>query len=139
MQTYKAQQNLVSYFKNFSSLVDAENYFYSALGNDCTVELASPQDQIPVVTPVERLQTDIEFGNQLINTFLEDNRNYGYISLDESIVLLNKFNNIEKLCRLGSIKDVQTLMQNVITDNIFTQERKDKYLQMITNYLNSYL
>jgi hypothetical protein len=91
------------------------------------------------LTPLQKLPLDIEFGTQLINIFLEDNRTFGYISIEDSITLLNKFNDIEKLCRLGSIKDVQTLMQNVITDNIFTQERKDKYLQMITDYLNSYL
>ena len=138
MQTYKIYKDFWACFKNFNSLEDAQIYADS-LGSGYIAELASPEDQIPILTPTERLPLDIDFGNQLINTFLEDNRNYGYISIQDSITLLNKFNDIEKLCRLGSIKDVQTLMQNVIVDNIFTQERKDKYLQMITDYLNSYL
>lgn len=138
MKTYKIYKNNWAYFKNFNSLEDAQIYADS-LGSGYIAELASPEDQIPILTPTERLPLDIDFGNQLINTFLEDNRNYGYISLEESIVLLNKFNNIEKFCRLGAIKDAEYLMLNVSTDNIFTQERKNKYLQMITNYLNSYL
>jgi hypothetical protein len=138
MKTYKIYKDFWACFKNFNSLEDAQIYADN-LGLGYIAELALPEDQIPVLTSLQKLPLDIDFGNQLINTFLEDNRNYGYISIQDSITLLNKFNDIEKLCRLGSIKDVQTLMQNVIVDNIFTQERKDKYLQMITNYLNSYL
>lgn len=139
MKTYKAQKDYISYFKNFGSLQDAENYFYLNLGNDYIISLADDNEQIPILTPIQRLQLDIDFGNQLINSFLEDNRNYGYISLQDSMILLEKFNNIEKLSRLGAIRDVKVLMENVVVDNIFTQERKDKYLGMIINYLNSYV
>lgn len=140
MKTYKAYKDLISYFKNFNSLEDAELYFYEKLDNTYTIILAPDNEQISDFNPTseQRLPIDIDFGNQLINQFLLDNREMGYISIQDSIILLNKFNDIEKLSRLGAIKDVKILMQNVIVDNIFTQERKDKYIQMISDYLNSY-
>jgi hypothetical protein len=138
MQTYKIYKDYWACFKNFNSIEDAQIYADS-LGLGYIAELALPEDQIPILTPAQRLVFDIDFGTQLINTFLEDNRIFGYISIQDSIILLNKFNDIEKLCRLGAIRDVEVLMQNVIIDNIFTQERKDKYLQMIVDYLNSFL
>lgn len=137
MITYKIYKGDWICFKNFKTIFDAEIYA-SELGQGYSVILADPQDQIPVLTPQQRLPLDIDFGSQLINQFLIDNREVGFISIQDSITLLNKFNDIEKLCRLGAIKDVLMLMQNVVTDNIFTQERKDKYLQMINDYLNSY-
>lgn len=137
MQTYKIYKDSWACFKNFNTIEDAEIYA-NELGQGYTVIIADPQDQIPVLTLEQRLPLDIDFGNQLINQFLLDNREVGYISIEDSITLLNKFNDIEKLSRLGAIKDVLILMQNVVTDNIFTQVRKDKYLQMINDYLNSY-
>lgn len=140
MKTYKAFKDSISYFKNFNSLQEAELYFYENLDNTYSVIIAPDNEQISDFnpTPEQRLPIDIDFGNELINQFLLDNREIGNISLQDSINLLNKFNDIEKLSRLGAIKDVQLLMQNVVTDNIFTQIRKDKYLQMINNYLNSF-
>lgn len=137
MKTYKIYKDNWACFKNFNSTEDAQIYA-NELGQGYTVIIADPQDQIHVLTLEQRLPLDIQFGNQLINQFLLDNREIGYISIQDSITLLNKFNDIEKLSRLGAIKDVLLLMQNVVTDNIFTQVRKDKYLQMINNYLNSY-
>ena len=138
MPTYKIYKGLNSLYNNFDSLELAEQWTLENYDNTWTVVLASDNEQIVPLTIEDRLPFDIEFGHQLINEFLKDNRAYGYISIEDSINLLNKFNDIEKLSRLGAIKDVELLMQNVTTDQIFTEARKLKYLQMITDYLNNY-
>ena len=138
MKTYKIYKDQNSIFNNFNTLEEAEAWALENYDNTWAVELASENQQITPLTIERRLPLDIDFGYQIIGEFLKDNRLYGYIPIQDSINLLNKFSDIEKLCRLGAIKDVQTLMQAVIVDDIFTQERKDKYLSMITEYLNYY-
>jgi hypothetical protein len=138
MKTYKIYKDQNSIFNNFNTLEEAETWALENYDNTWAVELASENQQITPLTIERRLPLDIDFGYQIIGEFLKDNRLYGYIPIQDSINLLNKFSDIEKLCRLGAIKDVQTLMQAVIVDDIFTQERKDKYLSMITEYLNYY-
>jgi hypothetical protein len=138
MKTYKIYKGLDSVFHNFNSLAEAEQFVIDNYDNTWSVVLASDSEQITPLTIEDRLPFDIDFGHQIINEFLLDNRLHGYISIQDSINLLNKFSDIEKLSRLGAIKDVEILMQNVIVDDIFTQARKDKYLAMITEYLNYY-
>lgn len=84
-----------------------------------------------------QLQEDITFGNDLINEFLLDNRNITpSVTTEESIQLSTALSDLEKLARLGDIKTVQLLVNNLKTDGrLITQERKDKYIQMILSYL----
>lgn len=138
MKTYKIHKGLDSLYHNFNSLTEAQNWTLTNYDSSWSVELAKDNEQITPISIEDRLPFDIDFGHQVINEFLKDNRLHGQISIQESINLLNKFSDIEKLCRLGAIKDVQVLMESIVVDNIFTQVRKDKYLLMINNYLNSY-
>ena len=139
MQTYKITDTdnpFWGLYKNFVSLQDAQTYT-NTLGSTFSVELASPEYQIPEPTPEEKLKNDIEFGNQLIDIFLLDNRLITpSVTSVESLQLLNQFQDIEKLASLGDIKSVQVLLNQVNIDNrLFTQERKDKYMGMINSYL----
>lgn len=93
-------------------------------------------------TPAERtkediLIEDIQFGNSLINKFLTENREITpTITPYESLELLNKFSNVEKLSSLGDIKSVKLILNNIsVDDRLFTQERKEAYLQTIDTYL----
>lgn len=138
MKTYKISKNSETIYHNFNSLEEAQQWTSDNYDNTWIVSLATENEQLKPLTIEYRLPYDIEFGNQLINEFLKDNRLHGYISIEDSISLLGKFSDIEKLCRLGAIKDVEYLMQNIVVDNVFTQVRKDKYLQMISEYLNYY-
>jgi len=127
-----------SALKNFNSLQDAQT-FTNNLGSTFSVELASNQEQIPKPTPQQKLQNDIQFGSQLIEMFLLDNRLINpIVTPSESIQLLTQFETTEKLARLGDITSVKTLLENMTTDpRLFTDERKNKYLLMINNYINS--
>ena len=139
MQTYKITDSNNPFwrtYKNFVNLQDAETYTNN-LGNTFSVELASPEYQIPQPTPEEKLKNDIDFGSKLIETFLLDNRLITpSVTEQESVFLLNQFNSIERLAKLGDIKSTKILLEQTQTDvRIFTQERKDKYLTQINNYL----
>lgn len=89
------------------------------------------------LTQKEKLQIDIEFGNYLIESFLLDNRLIiPIVTPSESLQLLSEFNNIEKLASLGDIKSVKLLLNGITVDNrLFTQDRKDKYMELINKHL----
>jgi hypothetical protein len=92
---------------------------------------------IPIVKSIEdKLDMDLEFGLKIIKDFLLDNRKINNISEVDSISLSIKFDKIEKLARLGDIKTIKVLMLNLEVDEIFTQERKDKYLLAIQEHLD---
>jgi hypothetical protein len=140
MQTYKAQQDQFTYFNNFLDLQAAKTYYDSVLIGDYDLSLASDSEQILPITSEQKLKLDKEFGNYLIDLFLLDNRLITpVITSIESLQLLNQFEVIEKLANLGDIKSVNVLLQNIQTDiRLFTQDRKQKYLELIQNYINSY-
>ena len=89
-----------------------------------------------VITSTDKLKADKIFCSNLIDTFLIDNRDFPLAFTPEiSLGLMQKFAPIKALCEVGDIKIVKALMSGVVTDSVFTQERKEKYLQMINNYL----
>lgn len=140
MQTYKiTDTNNVSWIllRNFDNLQSAQ-LFAENLGNNYSAEISD--EQIPSITLEQKLQNDIKFGNELIKTFLLDNRYIEpTVTPNESLELLNKFNDIQKLASLGDIKSVQILLNSIQTDlRLFTIERKEKYILMISNYLEQY-
>jgi len=135
MTTYKISKDNWSTYQNFNTLLECETWVSQILGEGYTIEV-SPE-QIPEPTLEEKLQNDIEFGSQLIETFLLDNRLITpSVTEQESVMLLNQFNSIERLAKLGDIKSTKILLEQTQTDvRIFTQERKDKYMGMINSYL----
>lgn len=140
MQTYKiTDTNNVSWtlLRNFDNLQSAQ-LFAENLGNTYSAKISD--EQIPSITLEQKLQNDIKFGNELIKTFLLDNRYIEpTVTPNESLKLLNKFNDIQKLASLGDIKSVQILLNSIQTDlRLFTIERKEKYILMISNYLEQY-
>jgi hypothetical protein len=92
-------------------------------------------DPIPTPTPAEIVQMNVEFGNSLVNMFMVDNAEIGVIPESESLALLAKFQQVLPLAQLGSIKVVSELLPTLTTDAYFTQTRKDKYINLIAQYL----
>lgn len=136
MTTYRIYKNDWSTYKNFNTSQDCETWMLTNLGDDYEYMISS--EQIPEPTTEAKLENDKQFGQYLIDKFLIENRNFTpTINENESLYLLNKFSNIEKLARFGDIKSVNALMQNIDVDmRLFTQERKDEYLQIINSHLN---
>lgn len=82
------------------------------------------------------LQLDKDFGNILLDEFLKDNRILPVAFTPSiSLQLLQTFAPIKALAEVGDIKNVKAILSTIPTDNIYTQERKDKYIQMCNNHL----
>lgn len=85
---------------------------------------------------IDKFYLDMEFGQKLINEFLIDNRNSAKaFSPQESIALLKQFEYIKELCYLGDIKSVLILLDIAEANDVFTQERKSKYIEMAKKHL----
>lgn len=89
-------------------------------------------------TSEERYYKDMEFGERLVKEFLMDNRNSVIAFTPEtSLNLLNKFAGVEALCRLGDVQNVRVILPMIEVDTVFTQERKNKYVAMVEEYMVS--
>lgn len=137
MTTFKIEKDLITYFKNFNTLQDAETYTLEVLGVGWTVTVS--EEQITPLTPQQQLESDIFFGKNMIQLFLIDNRELGVIPVSEQLIQLDKFKDINTLLGVGALKASYDLITITSTDQYFTQQRKDKYLNEISNYLlNNY-
>lgn len=87
---------------------------------------------------INRTIRDIDFGRQLLFEFLKDNRATPQsFTTSVNLALLQKFSSTKAFAEVGDIKTCKTLLENTEIDSIFTQSRKDKYIQMCTDYLNT--
>ena len=137
MTTFKIEKDLITYFKNFNTLQDAETYTLEVLGIGWTVTVSV--EQIMSLTPQQQLESDIFFGKNMIQQFLIDNRELGTIPVSDQLIQLDKFKDINTLLGVGALKASYDLITITSTDQYFTQQRKDKYLNEISNYLlNNY-
>jgi len=130
MDYYKIFKGLWSLIKQFENLTDAQ-IFADTLGAGYTAEFY--QEYTPP-TIQERLQSDLDFGAHLIYIFVEDNRIMG-ITSEQSETVLVKFRDILAFSQTGAITSIQTYLPLISTDDVFTPERKDKYIQMINEYV----
>lgn len=137
MTTYKISKENWSTLQNFNTLQDCEDWVINTLGVGYTITISD--EQILPITPEEKLEMDLQFGDYLIKQFLNDNRLIiPTVTPSESLQLLSEFDNIEKLARFGDIKSVSILLNAITVDNrLFTQERKDKYMNQINSHINN--
>jgi len=133
MNYYKITKGTYSVLKRFDTLAKAQA-FADTLGDGYTAEFYAPY--VPL-TLQERLDLDLEFGQHLIYVFVEDNRIMAITSAQSEGVLV-KFRDILSFAQTGAITSIATYLPLISVDDVFTRERKDKYVQMITNYLNQF-
>ena len=130
MNYYKIIKGLYSVIKRFDTLEEAQA-FADTLGDGYTAEFYAPY--VPL-TLQERLNSDLQFGQELIYVFVEDNR-IMEITSEQSEQVLVKFRDILAFAQTGAVTSIQTYLPLIPVDDVFTQERKDKYIQMISDYL----
>lgn len=82
-----------------------------------------------------RVIQDKAKGMEIIDLFLSENKLLK-INLEQNIVLLTKFMPIKSLLELGDITSAHALTIGLDTDNIFTPERKTRYLLLMAKHLN---
>jgi len=130
MDYYKIYKDQWSLIKQFATLEDAQ-VFADTLGTGYTAEFYKAYTP-PTIQ--QRLNMDLNFGSHLVYIFVEDNRVMD-ITPEQSEAVLVKFRDILAFAQTGAITSIQTYLPLIPTDDVFTQQRKDKYVQMITDYL----
>lgn len=130
MDYYKIYKDYWEVIQKFESL-DAAQAFADSLGEGYTAEYYAPYTP---PTLQERLSMDLQFGQDLVYVFVEDNRIMD-ITPAQSEAVLVKFRDILAFAQTGAITSINTYLPAIPVDEVFTQERKDKYMQMISGYL----
>lgn len=130
MDYYKIYKDQWSLIKQFATLENAQA-FADTLGTGYTAEFYKAYTP-PTIQ--QRLNMDLDFGSHLVYIFVEDNRVMD-ITAEQSEAVLVKFRDILAFAQTGAITSIQTYLPLIPTDDVFTQQRKDKYVQMITDYL----
>lgn len=130
MNNYKIYKDLWSTIQKFANLEDAQA-FADSLGEGYTAEFYAPYTPPSIQ---ERLQMDMQFGQELVFIFVEDNRIMG-TTQEQNDAILVKFRDILAFAQTGAIESINTHLPNISVDEVFTQERKDKYIAMVTDYL----
>lgn len=130
MNYYKIFKDLWSCVKKFATLEDAQA-FADSLGEGYTAEYYAPYTPPSIQ---ERLQMDMSFGQDLVFVFVEDNRIMG-TTQEQNDAILVKFRDILAFAQTGAIESINIHLPNIPVDEVFTQERKDKYTAMVTDYL----
>jgi hypothetical protein len=130
MNYYKIYKDQWSLIKQFATLEDAQ-VFADTLGTGYTAEFYKAYTP-PTIQ--QRLNMDLNFGDYLVYVFVEDNRVMD-ITPEQSEAELVKFRDILAFAQTGAVTSIQTYLPLIPTDDVFTQQRKDKYVQMITDYL----
>ena len=130
MNYYKISKDNWSVVQKYATLEEAQA-FADSLGEGYTVEYVGP---VVPMSIEERYGMDINFCNNLISTFVLDNRNIG-TTPEQNDALMAKFQLVLGFAQVGAVKDINAHLPSIPTDDVFTQERKDKYMQMITDYL----
>ena len=133
MDYYKISKDNFSVTQKYATEQEAQAVA-EGLGTGYTVEYLYPY--VPP-TAEERLSMDQDFCNNLITIFLQDNRIEGVTS-EQGEALMVKFSTTLSFAQVGAVTSVQYHIQNMETDEIFTTERKEKYLELIQNYLNKF-
>ncbi len=134
MNYYKIYKALWSLIKQFANL-DAAEAFAAGLGPGYTAEFYK---EYTPPTIQERLQSDLDFGAHLIYVFVEDNRTMN-ITPEQSEAVLIKFRDILAFAQTGAITSIKNYLPLIPVDDVYTQQRKDKYINLINNYLEQYL
>ena len=139
MKTYRILKEDGFFLKNFASPELAQAYA-DGLGEEYTAILASENEQIQETSNADKVNQDLDFGISLIKLFRTDNADYEKannvtITVAESVALMQKFQGLIGFCQVGAIAEAYAILPTIVIDSIFTQERKDKYLTTLQNYL----
>ena len=130
MDYYRIYKNDWSTVRQFASINDAQT-FAESLGTGYVAEFWKAFQQPDVY---QKLQMDMDFCQNLISEFLEDNRNMN-ITPEQSDAVLMKFKDILSFAQTGAVASLNVHLPLIPVDEIFTQERKNKYVNQISEYM----
>ena len=130
MNYYKISKDNWAVVQEYENIEQAQA-FADSLGEGYSVEYIG---EVPQITIEQRYSMDKSFCDDLISTFVLDNRNIG-TTPEQNDMLMGKFQLVLGFAQVGAVKDIDAHLPSIPTDEVYTEERRDKYLQMITDYL----
>lgn len=133
MNYYKISKDNWSVVQKYENIEQAE-VFAQSLGEGYSVEYVG---EVKPITIEQRYEMDKAFCNDLISTFVLDNRNIGTTPAQND-ALMSKFQLVLGFAQVGAVKDIDAHLPSIPIDEVYTQERKDKYLQMLADYLGQF-
>lgn len=137
MNNYEILKGQTAIVKPFASIEAANIWAADYFGSGYTV---TDLGAVPQKSEAEKLAERQTFGKQLLNDYLIDNdkiaaeRGYPF-TVEEAAQQAQKFQLVMGILPLGSLLQCLTVIQNTATDAIFTQERKDKYIAALQNFI----
>ena len=131
MNYYKISKDLWSCIEKFATIEDAQAFADTLPDQPYQVEYYAPYTPPSIQ---ERLQMDMQFGQELVFVFVEDNRIMD-TTQEQNDAILVKFRDILAFAQTGAVESINAHLPTIPVDEVFTQERKDKYMAMVTDYL----
>ena len=93
-------------------------------------------EDVVYTKPLKTLQERIDYGEKLRLEFLQDNYDLRTAFTPEiALAMSTGFANIKSLCLDGDLRTTLYLLKQVPVNTIFTQERKDKYINDLEIFL----
>jgi hypothetical protein len=137
MHYYEIKKENRGVIKPFSKLEDAQAWAFGYFGDGYTITDLGP---VPQKSEAEKLSERQDFGKQLLNDYLMDNdaiaKERGFpFTVEETAQQATKFQLVMGILPLGSLKQSLDVISVTATDTIFTQERKDKYIAALQNFI----
>lgn len=115
--------------------LEAEALAYKEVNPNFEIRSVELQSTPIPIDYESKLVADIKFGNNLIKEFLLDNRLTPIsFPVELNLELMRTFNPIKELLMVGDIKSSKVLIGLAEVTDIFTLERKQKYLTLIEEY-----
>ena len=115
--------------------LDIESRLPISMPSETIAEILAQEKELQIQNEkFQKLNNDISFGNQLIREYLLDNKELP-LTMEQSQTQLQKLLGLKEFLEVGNIQDAKILLSNVEIDDVFTQERKDKYLKMTNDHL----
>lgn len=138
MNNYEIKKGNRGIIKPFDKLESAEAWAVSYFGDGFTI---TDLGAVPQKSEAEKLAERQEFGKQLLNEYLMDNdaiaKAWGRpFTVEETAQQATKFQLVMGILPLGSLKQSLDVISITTTDTIFTQERKDKYILALQNFIS---
>lgn len=100
--------------------------FETQAEHDAYIASITPPPQIDYPSLVDER---IRIGELIKRAYLADNAAIN-LTFNQSVEQLQKFQVVKAFLEVGNLEDSKILIQQTATDDIFTQERKHKYLAM---------
>lgn len=148
MNNYEIKKQNRAFIKPFADYTSAEAW---AVGYFTDGFVITDLGEIPALTLEEKAVLKIKKGEEVLSMYLLENdaiaANRGYpFTIEETIQQIQMFQvkvngevvtTLQELLKLGSIVQSLQVLQNVVPNEIFTEERKIFYINELQSFLNT--